>query len=393
MRGFRHCLLFLLLLGLTSSAFAAELVVWINSDKGYKGLRQVGQRFTKTMGVKVKVETPDDATTKFANAARMGKGPDIFIWAHDNTGEWADSGILRPIDVDEAFKARFHPKAWQAVTHKGRIWGYPIAFETTTLIYNKAMIRTPPRTLAGIRALAGTPEFKADGKYPLLFDYGNPYYTWGIIASTGARIFGRDDNGDYDPRQVEVASDKAVQGLAGLVSLIDDGILPRGVTYSVAEAKVNSGDSAMIISGPWAWDNLRQSGIDFGIAPIPGVDGHVGRPFVGVLSAFLNRASKQTLLSIEFLEHYVLTIDGLKTINADVPLGVPALNAYYRELSNDEHIRETMKSVELGQLMPNIPQFQRFWQAMTPAIGNAANGLSTPRRALQNAKKRMTPRR
>jgi hypothetical protein len=50
------------------------------------------------------------------------------------------------------------------------------------------------------------------------------------------------------------------------------------------DQKMNSGELAMMISGPWAWANLRKSGIDFDLAPIPSVAGNPGRPFVGVLT-------------------------------------------------------------------------------------------------------------
>ncbi|MCK7500394.1 MAG: extracellular solute-binding protein [Comamonadaceae bacterium] len=39
------------------------------------------------------------------------------------------------------------------------------------------------------------------------------------------------------------------------------------------EAAFNKGEVAMMISGPWAWDNVRKSKIDFGVAPIPDVGG------------------------------------------------------------------------------------------------------------------------
>jgi len=55
-----------------------------------------------------------------------------------------------------------------------------------------------------------------------------------------------------------------------LRDLIDKGVMPKGADYSVAEAAFNKGDSAMMISGPWAWSNIEKSGIDFGVAPIPG---------------------------------------------------------------------------------------------------------------------------
>ncbi len=39
------------------------------------------------------------------------------------------------------------------------------------------------------------------------------------------------------------------------------------------EAAMNKGDVAMMISGPWAWANLKKAKIDFGVAPIPSIGG------------------------------------------------------------------------------------------------------------------------
>ena len=58
-----------------------------------------------------------------------------------------------------------------------------------------------------------------------------------------------------------------MKGLKEVVDLINAGIMPKGASYSVMEQKMNGGDLAMMISGPWAWANLRKSGIDFGLAP------------------------------------------------------------------------------------------------------------------------------
>ena len=55
-----------------------KLVVWINGDKGYKGLAEVGKKFTAETGIPVEVAHPDSATDKFQQAAATGNGPDIF---------------------------------------------------------------------------------------------------------------------------------------------------------------------------------------------------------------------------------------------------------------------------------------------------------------------------
>jgi maltose/maltodextrin transport system substrate-binding protein len=41
--------------------------------------------------------------------------------------------------------------------------------------------------------------------------------------------------------------------------------------------KMASGQLALMVSGPWDWANLRKAGVDFDLAPIPGVGGNPGR--------------------------------------------------------------------------------------------------------------------
>ncbi len=42
-----------------------KLVIWINGDKGYNGLAEVGKKFEKDTGIKVSVEHPDKLEEKF----------------------------------------------------------------------------------------------------------------------------------------------------------------------------------------------------------------------------------------------------------------------------------------------------------------------------------------
>src|SRR5580693_2820937 len=100
-----------------------ELLVWIGGDKGYRGLSEVGKKFEKDLGVPVKVEAPDGLTDKFQAAAQMGKGPDIVFWANDRLGEWADAGLLKPLEIKGELKAGFLPIFRDGSTHNKQIWG------------------------------------------------------------------------------------------------------------------------------------------------------------------------------------------------------------------------------------------------------------------------------
>ena len=71
-----------------------KLVIWINGDKGYNGLAEVGKKFEKDTGIKVTIEHPDKLEEKFPQVAATGDGPDIIFWAHDRFGGYAQSGLL-----------------------------------------------------------------------------------------------------------------------------------------------------------------------------------------------------------------------------------------------------------------------------------------------------------
>ncbi|MCU7376368.1 extracellular solute-binding protein [Paucibacter sp. O1-1] len=107
----------LALLGAALQAAAAppRLLVWINGDKGYNGLQQVGDAFTRASGVTVVVQHPEAAPDKFQAAAAAGKGPDIFCWPHDRTGEWARAGLIVPVHTGRAVRDAIDPAAWQCL--------------------------------------------------------------------------------------------------------------------------------------------------------------------------------------------------------------------------------------------------------------------------------------
>ena len=312
-----------------------------------------------------------------------------MIWAHDRLGEWADTGLLLPIDPDPAFTNRIFPKALAAFTHRGRLWGYPLAMESTGLLYNKALISENeiPANLADCAQLA--PRLKARGAAPILWDYNNAYFTFGLLAADGGYIFGQGPDGAYDVADVGVDRPGAVAGLEAIVGLIRAGVLPSSLSYSVAEAHMNQGQLAMFVSGPFAWENLKKSGIDFGVTTIPGVNGQPARPFVGVVGAVFNRSSPNLDLAQEFLENYLITPPGLDAMDRHVPLGVPALIDAYRAKAGDPHVAGSMKNIEVGLLMPNIPQMGVFWSAMESALATATSGRAEPRAALENARQRM----
>ncbi|QLK62623.1 maltose/maltodextrin ABC transporter substrate-binding protein MalE [Enterobacteriaceae bacterium Kacie_13] len=376
---------------LSSSAFAkieeGKLVIWINGDKGYNGLAEVGKKFEKDTGIKVTVEHPDKLEEKYPQVAATGGGPDIIFWAHDRFGGYAQSGLLAEISPDQTFKDKLFPFTWDAVTFNGKLIGYPVAVEALSLIYNKDIIKEAPKTWEEIPAL--DKELRAKGKSAIMWNLQEPYFTWPIIAADGGYAF-KFENGKYNIKDTGVNNAGSQAGLQFIIDLVKNKHINADTDYSIAEAAFNKGQTAMTIDGPWAWSNLDKSKINYGVTLLPTFHGKPSKPFVGVLTAGINAASPNKELAKEFLENYLITNDGLAVVNKDKPLGAVALKSYQEQLEKDPRIAATMANSKNGEIMPNIPQMSAFWYAERSAIINAVNGRQTVPQALKDVETRIT---
>ena len=370
------------------AADAPGLLIWINGDKGYNGLQKVGDAFTAESGVRVVVQHPEGATDKFQAAAAAGKGPDIFCWPHDRTGEWARSGLLVPVHPPKRVLDAIDESAWKAFTYKGKVWGYPLAIEAVGLVYNRDLVKTPPATFDEVIAL--DKELSKQGKKALLWDYNKSFFTWPMLAGAGGEVFGRGPTGELDPSVVGVNNPGAVAGAEMLSRMIESGVMPRGARYAEMEAGFARGEIAMMITGPWAWDNARKAKINFAVASVPAViPGQPSKAFVGVLGCMIAAPSKVKDIAREFIENHLLQVDSLKIISADVPLGTPANKVYFAELAGDGNIRATMENARMGEPLPNIPELGKFFPAMDAALEAISQGRQTPKEALDGAAARM----
>ncbi|MBD8162857.1 maltose/maltodextrin ABC transporter substrate-binding protein MalE [Erwinia persicina] len=376
---------------LSSSAFAkieeGKLVIWINGDKGYNGLAEVGKKFEKDTGIKVTVEHPDKLEEKYPQVAATGGGPDIIFWAHDRFGGYAQSGLLAEVSPDQAFKDKLFPFTWDAVTFNGKLIGYPVAVEALSLIYNKDLIKDAPKTWEEIPALDTA--LRAKGKSAIMWNLQEPYFTWPIIAADGGYAY-KYENGKYNIKDTGVNNDGSRAGLQFIIDLVKNKHINADTDYSIAEAAFNKGQTAMTIDGPWAWSNLDKSKINYGVALLPTFHGKPSKPFVGVLTAGINAASPNKELAKEFLENYLITDAGLGDVNKDKPLGAVALKSYQEKLEKDPRIAATMANSKNGEIMPNIPQMSAFWYAERSAIINAVNGRQTVPQALKDVESRIT---
>lgn len=380
------CTLAAVLSPVVSAMQDGEITIWINGDKSYEGLAKIGQQFKRDTGIDIIVQHPDSLEEKFQQHAATGGGPDIIFWTHDRFGGYAKAGLLAEVKPTLLFKHKLANFSWDAVTVDGKIYGYPIAIESPSLIYNKDLLPEPPKTWEELAQI--DKQMQQQGKKAIMWDVKNAYFTWPMISAGGAYAFQKNKFG-YKAEVTGVNNAAAVHGLQFLVDMVKQGVVEPNMDYAVSEAKFAKGEVAMTINGPWSWSNLDKLGVNYAVAELPTLNGHKSNPFVGILSAGINAASPNIGLATEFLESYLFTDQALKTMNDDKPLGAVTLKSFQKTLEQDSRIKSTMANAENGEVMPNIPQMTAYWFAEGTAIDNAITGKQSVKDALDTAAKQI----
>jgi maltose-binding protein MalE len=148
--------------------------------------------------------------------------------------------------------------------------------------------------------------------------------------------------------------------------VIKNKLVPATTTYDIMDGKFASGQAAMIINGPWAVQNYKAKGINFGVAPLPTLpNGKAPTPFVGVQMFAVNSKSSHVKESWDLI-NYLGTHLALPLYNASGR--VPALTsvAKSKAVQANPVTKAVIASAANGQPMPNIPEMSVVW---TP-VGN-----------------------
>jgi len=353
---------------------AIELVIWAD-EKRAPVLEAAAPQVLEETGVALKIDQFDfdDLRTQVSQAAPAGEGPDIFIGAHDWTGEFAANGIAAPIDLGGR-ESEWVDVSMVAFNYNGSLYSVPYATEAIALYYNPDLVPEPPTTFAEMTAICdelgdaidnclGIPG-GADDVGPAAYHH----YPWVSVA--GGYIFAFDLSTGYDTTDVGLDSEEAIAGVTALQGLIEDGYIGN-VTESDAENQFKDGTSPFFLSGPWKIGGFDDEGITYGVTKIPTADGTPPAPFVGAQGFFINQFSDNTGVAQAFLLDYVAT-EGVMTALYEADPRNPAYLATFEAVAADNEIAKTFAlSAADGQPMPNIPEMGSVWEP----LGNQMNGL------------------
>lgn len=359
-----------------------ELLIWIDSER-FPVMQEVGAQFEEEYGIPVRVqEMPfGDIRDNLGVVAPTGEGPDIIIGAHDWLGQLVTDGLLMEIDI--ADESLFLESALDAFTWEGKRYAIPYAIEAIGLFYNKDLVGdTPPDSFEELIAIGE--KLKEEGKYALVMPQPDPYHTYPFFSALGGYVFAEDENGVLNPLDVGLANEGAVKGFKLFERLLDEGIMARATAYDTMMSLFQNGDAAFMITGPWAFGDVRSAGVNYGFTRVPSIEGQYGRPFVGAQGFMLSAFTENEVLASIFLNEFIATKDTMLAIYEQDPRPTAFLPAA-EIINQDPDMRGVMEAAEYGVPMPAILAMNAVWTAWSDALELVINGQSTPEAAIKDA--------
>lgn len=356
-----------------------SLVIWAD-DLRSAALADAAELFEEETGVPVtlQVVANENLRQQFGDAVGAGAGPDIAVGAHDWLGELVQNNVVAPVQLSSDLVDQFTPTSIEAFTFEGQTYGVPYSVESLALIRNTELAPDEPETMEEL--VATGKQLVEDGATELVMlqelgQDGNAYNMYPYLAAYGGGIFPLLDEGGFDSSEVILDSPETLQGAEKIAWLAEEGALSVNVDGSNAIPQFIEGNSAFLISGPWAIAQSVEAGIDYAISPFPGFeDGGQTSPFVGVQGFYVSSASKNSQIAQTFVQEYVSRADVQVALYEAGDRPPALIEAYDQVAADNTDIEAWGLAAEGGTPMPNIPQMNAVWGPLGIATAAIVNG-------------------
>lgn len=284
--------------------------------------------------------------------------PDMYFFAHDKIGVYAEMGILSPItDILPAEELdAYMDNTIEAATYKGTVYQLPIYYETLLFMYNRLYMKDEEVPATTEELYAYMQENTRGGHYGFVEQHSTPYYAAGWINGFGGYILNEEGEPGLNLPQTEAA-------LTYHKKFVD--LMPGETEYATVNTLFKEGMAHATIAGPWLVPTVRESGIDVGIASMPVIDetGTPISPYMGVQGMQVLKNAAETKKDAVESVLRVLMKDEVGIALAQASGCAPARESCYsyEEVSGDEIVMVMKETAENAVPMPNLPEMDVMW--------------------------------
>lgn len=347
----------------TTEISPGSLTMWAD-DRLLPVLQEFAARFENDTGIKVDITAMPlfEIDENYAVAAQAGDAPDIVTLPHADMYQLVTTGSFLPVETgfDPGLLV---PAARQAFTYKGVLYGVPYAYDNLALISNPEFVGGIPPTWTELRSYTAELAAGIDSGAGLMIP-ADGYYFYPVQSAFGGYIFGSFGDGTFNPQDLGMGSDGSLASAAWLADLLDSqpyliGDENQAVQY-FAERRV-----AMIISGPWYLQHLRETGVPFQVNSFPN-EGQASQPFVGAYGFLISASSQDPGAAQSLISNYLTSFDAMFAY-APILAAAPARQDVLESLA-DAELRAFGIAGWSGLPIPNLPEMASVWGPWTDAL-------------------------
>lgn len=204
--------------------------------------------------------------------------PDMYFFAHDKIGVYAEMGILAPITElveKETLEEAYVDITLDAATYKEEIYQLPVYFETLLFMYNRLYMADEDVPETTEELYAYMQEKTRGGHYGFVEQHSTAYYSAGWIHGFGGYIMDEEGNVGLDMPETIAAMEYHKKFVE---------LMPGESEYATVNTLFQEGKAHATIGGPWLVSASRAAGMDLGIAAMPVINetGIPISPYMGV---------------------------------------------------------------------------------------------------------------
>ena len=371
----------------------ADLLIWTDKTT-VEYMEYAADSFNKEFGYDVDFSfrglAPIDSASRLIQDGGSARVADVAEIEHDLLGRLVVAGgAMENLVSAERIDSIFMQNAISASKSEGVSYGFPVSFATTALFYNKDLLPKAPESFEEIIEFSKSFNNKQEHKYALLWDIQNYYESRMFVTLYGAYEFG---NNGTDAKDIGIDSEEAQKGLEAMKSLrVANSSNPIDMRNpQVRRGLFGEGKVGAIIDGPWAIQGYKDSGVNFGVVPMPKLEGQQPRTFSTVRLAVVSSYTEYPRAAQLFADY--LSTEAMLKKRYQMTQSIPPVQAVMEEIivNADEATYAIITQGFYSDAMPSLPEMGFIWSPMASAITDLWVNDKSPKAVLDRARSIIT---
>ncbi len=338
-------------------------------------------------------------------AAVVGNAPPDLLWFNATlTGQLVELNAIKPLEQwldNSPLKAEIDPALFESMEYQGHTWSVPFATNNVGVFYRPSIFKAAgitelPQTWEELRQVAQKLTVDTDGdkridRHGIFLPLGKgefAVFLWLPFLWSGGGEIVADDK-----QTPAIVNQGAIASLEFWQSLIADGSVVLSLPERGFEIDdFSAGKVAMQITGPWNLGQLKATGVDFGVFPIPAKSRRATA--VGGENLFVFKSTpKQEAAALKFAE-FVLSEEfqtqwAIGTGYLPVNIKARQSDRYQAFVAEQPAAKVFLEQAKYGRSRPIFPRYSRLSESLGRALESVLLDKSTPTQAINDAQQRL----